>query len=351
MSERSVVFRCDGSAPLGTGHVHRCLTLAAELTRRGWRAEFACRDLPGAPLERIRRAGYRLHTLERVLSEERDRALSLAIASDCGADWLVVDRYATGAEDLQHMGRHQIGEQRLRVLAIDDICEHAFPIDVLLNQNANADQLDYQTRADTQRLLGPRFALVASAYAAARRAEPATLGPCRRLLVFMGGGDAVVAIERVLHALAQLPPDPAREIRVIVGAEAYESRLSDALAALPGARVEHGHPHLVEPLSWADLLITAGGGVAWEACCLGVPMLILSLAPNQELNAAKLHELGAALYAGKTATTSAAELARALGPVISSAERRQNLGCRAWRLVDGLGAQRVADIMEAPGFR
>jgi UDP:flavonoid glycosyltransferase YjiC (YdhE family) len=76
-------------------------------------------------------------------------------------------------------------------------------------------------------------------------------------------------------------------------------------------------------------------------------MVILSLAANQELNAAKLHQLGAAIYAGKTATTSAVELARVLGPVVANAELRRKLGRSAWQLVDGLGAQRVADVMAA----
>jgi UDP-2,4-diacetamido-2,4,6-trideoxy-beta-L-altropyranose hydrolase len=336
----STVIRCDGSATLGTGHVHRCLVLAAELAQRGRRIGFVSRDLPAAPLERIRRAGHALHFLPAELSEELDCTATAHFARALAADWLVLDRYATGARELELMTQ---GECKL--LAIDDVCEHPFPVEMLLNQNVSAAELPYVTRADTVRLLGSRFALVAGDYTRARSVEPAIHRPCRRILVFMGGGDVLASISSILQSLARLR-DVEPEVRVIVGTPFYAQAVALARLELPRARVEHGYADLVEPLRWADLFVTAGGSVVWEACCLGVSMLVLPVASNQELNASHLQRLGAAAYPGNAAALSTEQLVAALSELVTDPQRLLSLRRSAWRLVDGLGVQRVADAMQ-----
>ena len=43
----SIIFRCDASLLIGSGHVMRCRTLARELKRRGAEITFLCRRQPG----------------------------------------------------------------------------------------------------------------------------------------------------------------------------------------------------------------------------------------------------------------------------------------------------------------
>ena len=59
----NVVFRLDSSAVIGYGHLMRCLTLAAELRRRGANCFFICRDLPGNNTVLVKESGYNLLTL------------------------------------------------------------------------------------------------------------------------------------------------------------------------------------------------------------------------------------------------------------------------------------------------
>ena len=42
-----ILFRCDASLTIGSGHVIRCRTLARELKRRGKEIVFICRRQPG----------------------------------------------------------------------------------------------------------------------------------------------------------------------------------------------------------------------------------------------------------------------------------------------------------------
>jgi UDP-2,4-diacetamido-2,4,6-trideoxy-beta-L-altropyranose hydrolase len=339
-AKRSVLFRCDGSATIGTGHIHRCLSLAAALAERGFQTAFATRPLPQAPIERIERAGHRVHLLEAELSGAEDCEATLVFATD----WVVVDRYASTTRDLE-----QLSASGVRIAAIDDLCAQAFPVALLLNQNANATALDYRTRADTLRLFGPHFALLAPAYAHARESAPRTTHSIQRILLFLGGGDVLGPLANLLRGFAALARAESFVVRIVVGSPFYEAATTLARAALPTARVEHGHPTLIDCMQWADLFITAGGSVVWEACCLGLPMLILSIADNQEGNAQRLDQLGAALYAGSLQQLSDKALLEALDATLSQQARVLACARVAWQLVDGQGAQRVADAMERYG--
>jgi len=43
----SILFRCDASLQIGSGHLMRCRTLARELRHRGAEISFLCRQQPG----------------------------------------------------------------------------------------------------------------------------------------------------------------------------------------------------------------------------------------------------------------------------------------------------------------
>ena len=43
----TVVFRCDSSTQIGSGHIIRCRTIARELKKRGANVKFVCRKKPG----------------------------------------------------------------------------------------------------------------------------------------------------------------------------------------------------------------------------------------------------------------------------------------------------------------
>ena len=343
---RAAVFRCDGSTTIGWGHVLRCLVLAEELRERGWSVTFLCRDLPGAPFDRIRSGGFSLEeTLPPDLDEDEDARRVVAACRARGATWVVVDRYAT-----DHHALHAWAEEGLRLLAIDDICEHPFPVDVLLNQNTHAHELPYQTREDTIRLLGPRFALVRRVYRDARPKTPRAIGEARRVLVFMGGGDAGDATGMVVEALNAVPG--ALDIDIVVGA-AYPHHVQLLRSARGGphrARVLRDLPDLAEPMSHADVAVSAGGSVSWELACMGVPMLLLPVADNQLGPARSLHGMGAAAFLGRASERRVDELARDLGSWMSRGDDLSRMSEKLFALVDGEGARRVADRLRPTPF-
>jgi UDP-2,4-diacetamido-2,4,6-trideoxy-beta-L-altropyranose hydrolase len=337
-----VLVRADGSRAIGHGHIFRTLVLADALAERGARAVFLCRDLDGAPLARVERSPHPLLLLDADLPEEAEPEVVLARARDHAAGHLVVDRYASTPDFYR-----TVRAEGLRTLAIDDICEHAFPVDVLVNQNIGAEALAYEVAPETRLLLGPRYAMVAARYRGARPAAAPRRDRVERLLVSFGGTDPDDATGRVLDALEVVDTHPL-EVDVIVGAA---SRHAEATARRAGAsrhrvRVHRDLSDLVAAMQSADAFVGAGGSTTWEACCLGLPMALLPIADNQLGIVRELARRGIALDLGEARAAERTRLGATLAAWIDGAAGRLSAQAEAaWKLVDGRGAERVASAL------
>ncbi|RME63691.1 MAG: UDP-2,4-diacetamido-2,4,6-trideoxy-beta-L-altropyranose hydrolase, partial [Alphaproteobacteria bacterium] len=165
-------FRVDASRAIGTGHVGRCLTLAAALRDAGGDALFLCRAHDGHLNAKIEEAGFPVLSLPKRNDTDDDLAhshwLGATQADDAKAsiaalaghriDWLVVDHYGLDARWESALRRHAH-----RILAIDDLADRSHDCDLLLDQNFF---LDAASRYDgllpdhCRPLLGPRYAVL-----------------------------------------------------------------------------------------------------------------------------------------------------------------------------------------------
>ena len=69
-----VVFRADASLQIGSGHIMRCLTLAARILEGGGECFFICRKHDGNLIDYIERKGFTVYALE--------KSYSLAVSSN-----------------------------------------------------------------------------------------------------------------------------------------------------------------------------------------------------------------------------------------------------------------------------
>ncbi|WP_417525551.1 UDP-2,4-diacetamido-2,4,6-trideoxy-beta-L-altropyranose hydrolase [Marinovum sp.] len=361
MSAPVVAFRADASIDIGTGHVMRCLTLAAALQTRGAECHFLCRDLPGHLADSIRAQGLTCHLLPAAdpqddgrtvhsrwlgVSGACDAAQSRAVLDRISPDWLVLDHYALDAA-WERAARPAGG----RLMVLDDLADRPHSCDLLLDQTLGRMAQDYRGRvpSGTALLIGPRYALLRAEFAAQRAESLARRAPQRlaHILVSLGGVDRDDVTTRVLDRLADCPLPAGSRITVVLGCSAPAREAVARRAALMPVptRVCVGANNMAALMAEADLAIGAGGTTSWERCCLGVPTLLAVLAPNQAPSAAALCASGAALRFGDPADPTAG-LVTALDEVTPAA-RLGAMSDAAAALVDGLGAARVVTEMEA----
>ena len=312
-----VAFRVDAGFRLGLGHLARCLTLAAELARRGAAIEFITRRLPDPMADRILQCGYRHRVVPdavtalpapggvwTIAAQERD-AHDVLLRMPGRVNVLVVDHYG-----LDTTWETLVAPNVDSVVVIDDLANRAHACDVLIDQNwsgpGTAGRYDGFVGGACRVLVGPRYALLEPIYGELRRSANKAAERERRIVVSFGGSDPSQETSKVLDAIADM--DLADwDVDVVLGAGS-----SDTVEDLSGVTsrsnisLHSDLPTLATLFSMATLAVGAGGITTWERLCLGVPSIVTTVAPNQVPAAAALHDAGAIVWIGGASETTPA---------------------------------------------
>ena len=319
----------------------RSSVLAEALTQRGHHVHFAMRDTTPLVQERLDRLGFRYLPINPDASKTSPNMMAeipllLSLIQQEKIAGIVVDHY--GADAAYFAALRQSGAL---VGTIDDLGDRDLNVvDWILNQNLGADRLPYQVNSRCIRLLGPRFCLLRSQFAETRGRIPRGFtADDGNVLLTLGGGDAWPLIQSIVGSLNEINR-PLR-LRVVVPGAKWRPGLTRSKSISRHAlEILHNVANMAEHMAWADISINAGGSTCWELCCLGVPMLINVLSRDQEMVAGSLEALGV----GRRIDGAAHLLVEQL---LSSPEERRAMSSKGMALVDGLGAGRVAESLEA----
>ena len=307
-----VVIRADASLQIGTGHVMRCLTLAAGLVDLGAHVDFICRAHQGNLIALIEQRGFGVITLPFASGDDsaspdqpahahwlgcdwQTDALQSCEAISVTVDWIIVDHYA-----LDHRWETAMRAKCARIMCIDDLADRPHDCDLLLDQSLGRCSQDYAMLVPqhAKLLLGPKYALLRPEFAQWRdtslaRRETTQL---RHILVTMGGVDADNVTGRVLTALQGSDIATLDKITVVLGPHApWREQVIRQAADMPIlTQVLTGVDNMAELMASCDLAIGAGGSTTWERCALGVPSILIILAENQRNIGRSLHQSGAA---------------------------------------------------------
>jgi UDP-2,4-diacetamido-2,4,6-trideoxy-beta-L-altropyranose hydrolase len=333
----NLLFRTDGSATMGTGHVMRCIALAQAVQDTGGQAAFAVAESTSGIQARLAEECCEALVISGAAGSKDDSSQTIAFAREKRADWIVVDGYQFG-------GDYQRGLKAAgcKVLFLDDYghADHYFA-DLVLNQNVQANEGMYAVREPyTRLLLGPDYCLLRREFASWRgwKREIAPVG--HKVLVTMGGSDPENCTAMVIEALRPLLNI---ETTVVVGgSNPHFDSLRRLISQCSGrTRLLRSVANMPELMAWADVAVSGAGSTCWEMCLLRLPMVLIDLADNQKPIAGALEGIDAAIHLGAAANVSADEVAKRIGSLLASPKDRAVLSERCGQLVDGRGTERM----------
>lgn len=341
VSDAAVVFRCDASREIGMGHVVRCTSLAAALRDRGVGVTFVAGGLRREAIE-FDVEPPPPHDSDANSLPLEDAAAVIAVVRRKEGSAVLVDHYRA---DERYLSALEVAG--LRIAVVDDIAGRSLlAANWLLNHNIGADSLEYLVRRDCRMLLGPRYALLRPQFRRARaRLKRSFAADDCRVLITLGGGRTTPLLVRLLQGLAHCPRR--LEIRCLTGAGSQDAQLQGVVAGSPH-RVElfGTTPDMAGHMAWADVSINAGGMTCWEVCCLGLPILVMSLSLDQQNNAHRLAEAGIARRVPSPDDKRFdGLLAKATYDLLRSPAERRRMSDLGRNLVDGVGAERSAESL------
>jgi UDP-2,4-diacetamido-2,4,6-trideoxy-beta-L-altropyranose hydrolase len=345
MAVDNILFRCDASTAIGSGHVMRCMALAKAGQLVSGKVTFLTAETIAALDARFADEGFQHERFVVEPGTLEDADETAVWARRLGADWVVVDGYRFKPDYI-----HRLKMSGARVLALDDDARFDFyEADVVLNQNIDAKAESYRHAASTQLLLGAGYILLRPEFLVEGSRREIS-GVARRLLITMGGSDSENVTSTVVRALPRLGSEFDATVVVGGGSPHYESlrTLVKELfvdASISEIRLVRSAGNMVPLMREADVAIAAAGGTCWELAFLGVPAILITLSRDQEANAASISKAGAALSLGWHANLSQREIGDATLSLMNNADRRRAMSERGQKLVDGRGAARVVEFL------
>lgn len=332
----NVLFRVDASPEIGGGHVMRCLALAEHLVDIGWRTSFACRASTFQAVPELQKSSHRLIMLD---IDEKDEAAFLVENIEDKIDWLIVDHY----------GRDRSFEAACRVcvsniLVIDDLADRPHDCDILLDQTLGRSVEDYEARVPASCLIltGTSYALLRRQFSSARTSEELER---RGVLASFGLMDPWNLISRTLDGFDKIDVDVS--VSAVLGTTApHLDSVKNKINRDVHRHTLHVSPNKIAHLmATSEVLVGAAGSTVWEACCMGLPTVLIVTAENQRGVAAAVADAGAAQVLGDEEGVNAEEIARSLNSLLSDRGVLQKMAAKAATLCDGRGAARVAMAM------
>jgi spore coat polysaccharide biosynthesis predicted glycosyltransferase SpsG len=311
-----IIIRTDANEKIATGHLMRCLAIAAEC-RRHAPVCFVLADEASAGLLKKLCPAWQDYEIKILGTAYGALAAELPAFSQILAQTkpraVLIDSYAVTADYLAAVNASA------RTYYLDDLKVFAYPVHKVINYNDNHvyaplraqfRDVPYQVRENVA-----------------------------DILVTAGGSDEAGMTETVLGAAMSVLPDSVN-YHVMVGAlNRRRDRLHELAATHPHLALYENRTDMAAIMQGCDMAVSAAGSTVYELCAVGVPTICFAAAENQVPGATALAAENAVIYAADR------DFATHIRCLAADYPRRAALSANMRRLVDGYGAVRIAEEM------
>ena len=337
-----VIIRADGNENIGAGHIMRCISIADAIRNIGGDVVFV---LAGDSFETmLREKGFDvfvLHTDYSNMESECDSMLSLI--KQYHADKCIVDSYYVTDSYFRTL------RSATRIVYVDDLMDHAHPVDVLVNYNIYAEPAVYAELYQKSGTDKPLF-LLGCDYAPLRN-EFAGVDAGRNMdrnsvFVSSGGTDfehiELRLLERILQETNRFE---SVQFHFVVGALNPDwMKLQSMSEGASNIRLYRNAANMKDLMEQCGLAVSAAGSTMYELCRCGLPVVTYVVADNQIQSAKAFERNGNAVYAGDSRKCPDLPdiLLQTVERLIGDKNVCDSMSRMSGALLDGKGAARIA---------
>lgn len=317
-----VAIRAEGGSNIGMGHIMRTLVLAKELSLNN-EVFYICRNISEnkSGIIEIEKNGFYVYYFEENILE---------LLANVDVDILITDSYNVNED-------YFTGIRKLvkYTIYIDDINSFDYPVDLIINQNINAEDFNY---CQKYKLLGLRYLMLREEF----RSIPKKFikKQVSDIMITMGGADTVGFTKTIVNWIKNLNFN----FHVIIGSsfkdiEYFRNVNFDNIKFYFDTK-------MIEVMQKCDLAVSASGSSIYELIASGVPSLNIVIADNQTNISKKLSDLNIVYNLGWYYNLKKDKFEDSLIKLCSNYDLRKHRSIEGQKLVDGLGGKRIADFIE-----
>lgn len=335
-----IAIRADGNSTIATGHIMRCLSIAAALKKSGNDCIFIVADEQSHTL--LKTADYPVIILNSLWNNlESEIPAMLKVLKENSIDKIIVDSYYATEKYLEEL------ETVCPAIYIDDLFEIHPKISAIINYAVYGSPLPYITYhsgTKTKLLLGTKYAPLRAEF---QNTHSLFHEHVSRILTTAGGADTYNAAGKIVTAAVHDSFFDEIEFHVVSGKlNANLPQLNDIAAKHNKVILHQDVKTMAELMLASDIAITAGGSTMYELCACGTPSISFSWADNQLMNVKTFAELNVIECAGDMRIDREkciATIISLLKKYISDTELRKKRSEAMRKVTDGKGAMRIAE--------
>jgi spore coat polysaccharide biosynthesis predicted glycosyltransferase SpsG len=352
MAREPIILRVDATSRTGFERLSRCMTLAAAVQRRRRPVYFMSQLEPNSLAMAIKRGGNNWIVADHPAGSEEDAQQLLNEIARLKPAAVLIDE-----ADVSHDYLAEIATTNVLLAAMDHSAAVRFPTKLVINPLLAPNRDSYEHDADTQLLLGRRYAMVRPEIRRQRQtrsqepppvavANGTTISSQYRVLLALGEDDP----NNMTMDLAQLLVNAPRVGKVDIVIRREHPQL-DAIREMVEANKE-ALTLALEPAEISNRItrchfaLTSGSGWSLELACVGVPQMLLLQNELHWPNAQRLEDEGAASVLGWHENVSASTIRQGVQNLITDALERKSMARCGRKLIDGRGPDRLVTAME-----
>lgn len=288
-----IFIRADGGNTIGLGHVMRMLVLAKELNKNN-KVIFLCRSLSiknnkvqsefydnnsdlesdkfKAGIEKIKDSGFEVI----LICEERVIEDIINLQNKYNADAIITDSY-----DVDELYFNKLKPHFKLSGYVDDVNKCKMNVDFIINQNINADDMNYiaNVNNNTKLFLGTKYCMLRDEFRENFKKKEIK-EKCEELLLTLGGMDNDFNTLKILKEILNCNIN----IHVAIGS-AFNDKIIKELYDLSKTHYNvkiYENANMSSLMKKCDVAISACGSTLYELCAMNVPTIGIIIADNQE---------------------------------------------------------------------
>jgi len=289
-----IALRVDGGKDIGMGHIMRTIALVNDLKKKEENKEvfYITKDDQKA-VNKLKENDFEVVIIDKDLSYEKEIEKVKDIIKKRKVNKLITDSYEIDQNYLIEM-RNAVD----KLVTIHDYAPFAFPSHVVINGNAYAEDLDYESLyGDTEFRLGTDYLLLREEFRNLPEIE--VRDKVQNILVTVGGYDLRNLTPRIIKALNSIDFDTIDDkyidkenlhIDVVIGP--LFDNLDEIATGVQKSNLDISLNFNVKKMSKlmlkSDIAISSGGITLYELAVTKTPALVLLQADNQVRVAEKL---------------------------------------------------------------
>ncbi len=351
-----IFIRADANGIMGSGHVMRCLSVAHAFKRMHQEVLFITADPWSNKL--IDNKGFDTVCLNSAFDDPDSELSKISkIIEKNKPELLLVDSYYVTEKYFNSLSGI------VRTAYMDDLNKQVWNTDVLINYNIFSSVYDYSGYKNTKLLLGMKYAPLRTEFEGLKKHE--IKEKVSDVLVSVGGADPEGVTEKIIssvcssyegirfHIVVGALNSGIEKIKAMAAGSLSENQFAQSArhyftgdGQSAGNIILHiNETHMSKLMMSCDAALAAAGSTLYELCACGVPTVTFGLADNQLTAIEEFGHRELMISAGDCRENSnfTFDAERALFKLINDRTMREKMSLKMQTLVDGKGADRIAE--------